>query len=158
LGEDERPFNSAAMIPRPVPAVGRLPLPTLHISHRSAFGRKIKAKATWGAAVAAFSGKIDEDAYNQIVDDMLAVLSSYGLAEEIEVEDALHGYRVPATVIEWRLGAEEQQDRANPFFLDLYHNVAEQLRGEDRFLHRLQAREHTAQVDADVREQREEQF
>src|SRR3954470_20751663 len=69
-------------------------------------------------------GKIDEDAYNQIVDDMLAVLGIYGLAEEIEVEGGRKGYRVPATVIEWRLGQDKAPDRANTFFLDLYHNGA----------------------------------
>jgi superfamily II DNA/RNA helicase len=157
LGEDERPVTAAAMIPRPQPN-GRLPTPTVHISHRSAFGRRIKSKTTWADAAPIFPGKIDEDAYNRIVDDMLAVLASYGLAEPIEVEGDLKGYRVPATVIEWRLGAPEEQEGTNPFFYDLYHNIAEMLRNDNRFLHRLQAREHTAQVDANEREHREDQF
>ena len=158
LAEDERPVTTAAMIARSQPPSGRLPLPTLHISHRSAFGRRVKAKATWGEAAGAFPDKLDEDAYNEIVDDMLGVLGTYGLAERLEVDGGHIGYRVPATVIEWRLGSQEQQDAANRFFLDLYHNVAEMLRGDDRFLHALQAREHTAQVDAEERERREEQF
>lgn len=158
LAEDERPETAAAMIARPQPPTGRLPTRTVHVSHRSAFGRRVKAKATWGAAAAAFPGKLDEDAYNEIVDDMLGVLGTYGLAEPLDVEGGYTGYRVPATVIEWQIGREESQDSANQFFLDLYHNVAEMLRGDDRFLHTLQAREHTAQVDADERERREEQF
>src|SRR4051795_5758533 len=89
---------------------------------------------------------------------MLAVLGVYGLAEEIEVEGGRKGYRVPATVIEWRLAQDEAPDRANTFFLDLYHNVAEMLGQGERLLHALQAREHTAQVDADVRQRREDQF
>ena len=157
LGEDERPVTAAAMIPRPQPN-GRLPTPTVHISHRSAFGRRIKSKTTWGDVALIFPGKIDEDAYNRIVDDMLAVLSTYGLTESIEVEGGLKGYRVPATVIEWRLGSPEEQQGTNPFFYDLYHNIAEMLRDDNGFLHRLQAREHTAQVDANEREHREEQF
>jgi hypothetical protein len=114
----------------------------------SAFGRRIKSKTTWGDAAPIFPGKIDEDAYNRIVDDMLAVLSTYGLTESIEVEGGLKGYRVPATVIEWRLGSPEEQQGTNPFFHDLYHNIAEMLQNDTRLLHRLQAREHTAQVDA----------
>ncbi len=157
LAEDERPEAAAAMIARPKPPV-RLPTITIHVSHRSAFGRKVKAKATWGTAAAAFPGKLDEGAYNEIVDDMLSVLAIYGLAEPLDVEGGYTAYRVPATVIEWRLGDEESQDTANRFFLDLYHNVAEMLRSDDRFLHALQAREHTAQVDQDERQRREEQF
>lgn len=157
LAEDERPETAAAMIARPKPP-GRLPTITIHVSHRSAFGRKVKAKATWGTAAAAFPGKLDEDVYNEVVDDMLGVLVTYGLAEPLDVEGGYTGYRVPSSVIEWQLGEEASQDKANQFFLDLYHNVAEMLRSDDRFLHALQAREHTAQVDADERERREEQF
>ena len=158
MAEDERPETAAAMIARPKPSVGRLPIHTVHVSHRSVFGRRVKAKATWAEAASAFPGKLDEDAYNEIVDDMLGVLTTYGLAEPLEVEGSYTGYRVPATVIEWRLGRKECQESANPFFLDLYHNVAEMLSGGDCFLHALQAREHTAQVDADERERREAQF
>jgi hypothetical protein len=158
LAEDERPVTAATMIARPQPPTGRLLTPTVHVSHRSAFGRRVKSKATWAAAAAAFPGKVDEDTYNEIVDDMLGVLATYGLAEPLEVEGGYTGYRVPATVIEWRLGSKEAQDDANQFFLDLYHNVAEMLRDGDCFLHTLQAREHTAQVDAEERERREERF
>jgi hypothetical protein len=114
LGEDERPVTAAAMIPRPQPN-GRLPTPTIHVSHRSAFGRRIKSKTTWGNAVRIFPAKIDEDAYNDIVDDMLAVLATYGLAEAVEVEGGLPGYRVPATVIEWRLGSPDERKRQSLF-------------------------------------------
>jgi Lhr-like helicase len=54
--------------------------------------------------------------------------------------------------------SQGEQDAANRFFLDLYHNVIEMLRDGHCFLHTLQAREHTAQVDAEERERREERF
>lgn len=158
FAEDERPVVAGVMVPRPKPPIGRLPVPVLHISHRSTYGRRIKAKSTWKTAASGFPHKIDEDGYNSIVDDMLAVLCVYGLAEEVGIERGLTGYRVPASVIEWRLAPGQQQDNSNPFFLSLYHNVAEQLRGDDRCLHLLEAREHTAQVDPDEREVREERF
>lgn len=158
MAEDERPETAAVMIARPKSPIGRLPIHTVHVSHRSVFGRRVKAKATWAEAASSFPGKLDEDAYNEIVDDMLSVLTTYGLAEPLDVEGGYTGYRVPATVIEWRLGPKERQEAANPFFLDLYHNVAEMLSGGDCYLHTLQAREHTAQVDGDERERREAQF
>lgn len=158
MAEDERPVVAAAMVARPQPPTGRLPTPVVHVSHRSAFGRKVKAKVTWGTAADAFPGKIDEDGYNRIVDDMLAVMATYGLTEPLAVEGGHTGWRVPASVIEWGLGDGTGGDSDNRFFLDLYHNVAEMLRGDDRFLHALQAREHTAQVDAEERERREERF
>ncbi len=158
MAEDERPVVASAMVARPQPPTGRLPIPIVHISHRSAYGRKVKAKATWGTAAEVVPGKIDEDGYNRLVDDMLAVLAVYGLAEPLDVEGGYKGWRVPASVIEWRLGDGSGGDSDNGFFLDLYHNVSEMLRGDDRFLHALQAREHTAQVDPDERERREERF
>lgn len=158
MAEDERPITAAVMIARPQPSTGRLPIPTIHISHRSGFGRRIKTKATWESAASAFPEKIDENTYNEIVDDMLDVLCIYGIAEAFDVEGGQEGYRVPASVIEWRVGDGTGGDSDNTFFLDLYDNVSEMLRGDDRFLHTLQAREHTAQVDAEERERREEMF
>lgn len=158
MAEDESPVTGAVMIARPKRPTDRIPVPSVHVSHRSAFGRKVKAKGTWGTAADAFPQKIDEDRYNEIVDDMLGVLATYGLAEPIDVEGGHKGWRVPASVIEWRVGDGIGGDNANTFFLDLYANVAEMLRGDDRFLHTLQAREHTAQVDSDERERREERF
>ncbi len=47
---------------------------------------------------------------------------------------------------------------ANEFFRTLYENVAALLDSGDRLLHQLEAREHTAQVDTDIREERERRF
>ena len=107
-----------------------------NVSHRSVFGRRVKAKATWGEAASAFPGKIDEDAYNEIVDDILASSEPTAWLSRLDVEAGYTGYRVPATVMEWRLGPKAP-GAANPFFLDLYHNVAEMLSGGDCFLHTL---------------------
>ena len=50
------------------------------------------------------------------------------------------------------------RDKQNVFFRNLYENVAVLLDSDDRLLHQLEAREHTAQVDADAREERELRF
>ena len=68
------------------------------------------------------------------------------------------GYRIDASIIEWREGEPEKSERTNPFFRALYENVSTMLGAGERFLHQLEAREHTAQVDSDMREQREQEF
>ncbi|MBX7133455.1 MAG: DEAD/DEAH box helicase [Fimbriimonadaceae bacterium] len=155
--EDERPLSSAIMVPRPESAAQKDAL-VVNVSHRSVFGRRVRAKATWKDAISRFPAKIDEDAYNAIADDMLAVLQVYGLVEPVEIKRDLTGFQVPSSTLEWREGSTEKQADANPFFRDLYDNVAEMLRQNDRLLHVLHAREHTAQVDADEREKREAAF
>jgi superfamily II DNA/RNA helicase len=164
FAEDERPIAAAAMVPRPKPATRRLDVPTVFVSHRSRFGRKVRSKNQWEAAGAHYPPKFDEDIYNEIVDDMLRVLTIYGLVDSLDIDGLFKGYRIPAPVIEWTLtpvGARTSGSATkseNPFFLTLYENVAKLLSEKDRFLHQLEAREHTAQVDSDIREQREAQF
>ncbi len=46
----------------------------------------------------------------------------------------------------------------NPFFKDLYENVSSLLAGGENYLHQLEAREHTAQVESEQREDREDRF
>ena len=48
LSEEERLFSHAYMIPRPSSRGRSRDLRTLHISHRSVFGRHLKSEATWG--------------------------------------------------------------------------------------------------------------
>jgi hypothetical protein len=86
------------------------------------------------------------------------VLSIYGLVEPIEIGGGLKGYRIDASIIEWREGDLDEAARANRYFRSLYENVSAMLAGGGRFLHQLEAREHTAQVDSEVREDREREF
>ena len=81
FAEDERPIAAAAMVPRPKPATRRLDVPTVFVSHRSRFGRKVRSKNQWEAAGTHYPPKFDEDIYNEIVDDMLRVLMIYGLVD-----------------------------------------------------------------------------
>lgn len=54
-------------------------------------------------------------------------------------------------------GAADQQN-ANPFFAQLYADVAERLGEDSRLPMAFEAREHTAQVDQEVRQLREDRF
>ncbi len=156
LSEDERLSSGAFMVPRPSSRAGQPAYPLAHISHRSAFGRWLKSPAVWGSDNPHYPAKFDEEVYNRIMDDILRVLTIYGYVESTEL-DGRRGYRLDSSVLEWRLSADPGKT-ANPFFRALYANVAGLLAGDDRFLHQLEAREHTAQVDAEVRAQRELRF
>ena len=160
LSEDERLFTHAFMVPRPSRGGRRDDFRTLHVSHRSAFGRKIKSQAFWGPGNSCYPSRFDEGVYNDLIDDVLGVLTTYGYVEPMDLDAERTGYRIDSSVLQWRLAgdAPEDQTPTNAFFRSLYDNVARLLDSDDRLLHQLEAREHTAQVDTEVREERERRF
>ncbi len=157
LSEDERLFSHAFMVPRPSSRSRRQDYLLSHMSHRSAFGRWFKSPAVWGQDNPHYPVKFDEDVYNSVIDDILRVLTIYGYVESTELDDRRVGYRIDSSVLEWRLSADKGET-ANLFFRALYENIARLLEDEDCFLHQLEAREHTAQVDSDIRAEREARF
>jgi len=160
LSEDERLFSHAHMVPRARLRADRSEERTVHISWRSVFGRRLRAQATW-AGNPHFPRKFDEDAYNAVIDDILRVLTTYGYVEPTELDRGRLGYRIDSSVLAWRLADGFDEERAgstNIFYRTLYDNVARLLQDSDRFLHQLEAREHTAQVDPDIRVEREARF
>ena len=103
----------------------------------------------------------------EIITDLFKVLSETGLLVEAvpgDGDDAA-GYRLRAAVIHWHKGSglsgaedrvrrtldNEEGPRVNPFFRDLYRDVATTLAG-------LRAKEHTAQVPPADRQEREHDF
>jgi very-short-patch-repair endonuclease len=161
LSEEERPISSRYMVPRARPKHLRFDVQTVHVSYRSRLGRRLRAQSTWGRENPYFPERFDEESFNTIIDSLLEVLVSGGYVEKVELEHGYLGYRIDSTLIEWT--APENNDKgalgsANHFFRTLYENVAHMLLSHDRFLHRLEAREHTAQVDNDVRVERETRF
>ena len=160
LSEDERLFSHAFMVPRPNRGGRRIDFRVLHVSHRSVFGRKVKSQAFWGQGNPCYPSKFDEETYNSIIDDVLGVLTNYGYVESTKLDSERIGFRIDSSALEWRVNDEspEDQNPANTFFRALYKSVAALLDSEDRLLHQLEAREHTAQVDSEVRQERELRF
>ena len=94
-------------------------------------------------------------------------LKTWGFVEEVRDPikgSQVNGYQIPSSTFIWRTGDEtapidelrvtqqsEQQNSGNEYFIELYKNFAANGGG-------LEAREHTAQVLADVREEREKRF
>ena len=160
LSENEQIFTRAVMVPRPGGRRRRDEYHTAHISYRSAFGRTLKSQAARERNKAFGPSGFDENAYNEVVDGMLAALKTHGYVAEADAGDGRVGYLVDSSMLEWRLAEDSPENResANAFFRNLYENVANLLYSDDRMLHQLEAREHTAQVDTDVREEREWKF
>ncbi|KPI05060.1 serine/threonine protein kinase [Actinobacteria bacterium OK006] len=120
---------------------------------------------------------LDNGDLQLVIEELLKVLTKAGLVKEVSEAPqrsgrfrrasgrAMTGYRVAAQSLIWRAGKGERGThdpltrtyqsgdgpRVNTFFRDLYRDAAAALAG-------LIAREHTAQVDPAVREQREEAF
>ncbi len=160
LSEDERLFSHAFMVPRPNRGGRRPDFRILHVSHRSVFGRKVKSEAFWGPGNPCYPPKFDEETYNSVIDDVLGVLTNYGYMQPTKLDAERTGFRIDSSALEWRANDESPDDQnpANAFFRTLYENVAGLLDSEDRLLHQLEAREHTAQVDTKVRQERELRF
>lgn len=166
LSQNDRPPVSTAYPQGSKPNLGR---DNLFLSGRAKFGKYLDR---------VHFGKLSVDDRQQIIVDLLTVLTEAGLVEKVEAtpehsggryrrrESApIPGYRVSARALVWRAGTGEtgthdpltrtyasgDGPRVNTFFRGLYRDAAGALGG-------MAAKEHTAQVAPDEREKREESF
>lgn len=162
-------WSIAAYEPRPRPAVvsteiGKPGAPRViaRLTGRTALGRYIRE----ASGLALPGAQMDSADAQKVIEDLLCVLHRAGLLTTVDAE-GLSGpnYRLKASAVIWkpgdgRVGAPDplrkgfdpdQGTRINPFFLDLYRKTAPELVG-------MYAREHTAQVAASDREERETAF
>ena len=132
--------------------------------------------------------KWNDDLYQDLTGHLLAMLKVHGLVKPQDVRvgrrksEVLPGWRLNSSALRWTLVTpdaapqdsyaeclREQQESSgrrgpvNSYFRNLYEDLASLIanpeQGEGRpFVQTLKAREHTAQVDAGVREQREKHF
>lgn len=151
-----------------IPQVGTLfptksapgaPRGNVFMSGLGIFGRYLRSAKGIGPHLTA-------DDSQQAIRDMLRVLDACGLMTQVDAHsDGTPGYRIKASALLWLPGDGSQgvQDplrktldsettaRVNPFFRNLYGDVARSLAG-------LHAKEHTAQVPQDKRIEREDEF
>lgn len=158
MGEDDRMVEAGVAIPRPARAGGRRSV--LAVSGRGAFGKYLRRDV---AGLPDNATLTSEDS-GRVITDLFRVLTRAGLLVQSEVEDGA-GYRINAGALRWIAGngtsgagdplrksfAGEETARVNPFFRELYRDLARGFAG-------LLAREHTAQVSQEDRLERERQF
>jgi hypothetical protein len=157
IADTEKPEAAGTAFARPGrPGAARS---DLHLSGRSALGRYLRRPQVFGPSLKA-------DDAQAVIADLLERLCRVGTLAEVATDrGGSTGYRLRASSIRWTLGDgvhgaddplrrqfdTETPARVNPFFRDLY-------RGSGLGLAGLYAREHTAQVPPEVRQQREELF
>jgi hypothetical protein len=133
------------------------------VSPRGGFGQYLRRRDVLGG-----DHKISLDDTQVLIEEIVAALTKLGVLREVEVGrrgGKAVGYQISAASMIWKVGdaqraahdpirvpqAPEAGLRPNEFFRNFY-------RGDARDLAFFQAHEHTAQVRADIREKREEQF
>jgi len=121
----------------------------LLLSERSAFCNYLRQLTTWPDR----STRLSPRDAAAVADSLVHVLVDAGLLTEVAFDRGAVAYQLNAEAFVWRATdpAERHDALRNPFFERLYTAGAARLRD-------VQAREHTAQVDAEDRIQREEAF
>jgi ATP-dependent helicase YprA (DUF1998 family) len=134
----------------------------VHFTGRSALGRYLRRRREFPNA----SGPLSTDDAQAIIVSLLRTLERYGqLTVVADDRDGAAGYRLKSSALIWRAGDgrsgapdplrktvdPEVGTRVNEFFRDLYAATAAEFAG-------LTAREHTAQVRAEIRQEREQEF
>ena len=156
MSESDRIVEVTRVIPRSAKAGGRRAV--LGISGKASFGKYLTRD------IAGLPGKVKADDAEKVIGDMFRVFLNSGLLTEFDGPDGAE-YQLNAGAIRWRVGdgtkgapeplrkafAGEEEARVNPFFRDLYRDLARGYAG-------LLAREHTAQVPQAERIKREDTF
>lgn len=134
---------------------------------RSRLARLLKRQAFWDET--AFAGEIIKIPAQQLEDALTGFFEAagpkgYGYLQRQNLgnnKTPLDGWRLKATTMIWRLIAdtpEDDLDKTNRFFRQLYLMVAETLKSPGHTLFEFEAHEHTAQVDAHDRQVLEQRF
>src|SRR3954469_23981304 len=133
-----------------------------YISPLSGFGQFLARRGTFPL----LRDRLKIDERQRIIVGILEALRRYGLVEHVATgDDGVAGYQIPAAQLCWLAGdgkvtvhdqirvprAPADGRRTNEFFVDLYRDEARSAQG-------IEAREHTAQVRPEEREEREQRF
>ena len=124
----------------------------LRASARSAVGRQFR--------LLRFGGKPPQpNEIEALILGLLEACRTYGLVSSAPSPIDGEGWRVNANVVVFKTGPGQGEiERQNDFFASLYGNIAGMLEAGGEALFGFEGREHTAQVDAFVREAREARF
>jgi ATP-dependent helicase YprA (DUF1998 family)/very-short-patch-repair endonuclease len=162
IDEFERLAYAATLYPRSrVPDDPRV---DVYLSPRGGFGQYLARHGTFET----HHDHLRLADRTRIIAGLLNALRVYGLIEQVHdptKDQPVPGFRVQAAQMVWHAGDGKHGShdpirvpqppshgkRTNDFFLDLYRDVARDGQG-------IEAREHTAQVMAEVREEREHEF
>ena len=163
IDEDENMEHAGVLLPR---SRGRREgRGNVFLSSRGGFGQYLRRPNTFPD----FAQRLSLQDSQVIILQLLEALRQGGLVEVVVDADkddgGVPGYQLLASAMRWvrgdgtrafhdpirRPNEPEEGSRTNPFFVDFYRTAANELQG-------FEAREHTAQVDYEMREERERKF
>ncbi|CAG0975664.1 hypothetical protein ANRL4_01549 [Anaerolineae bacterium] len=160
IDENETMDYAAILFPRPRGEYRS----NVYLSARGGFGQYLRRASTFSE----FKDGLRLADVDTIIADLLEALRVGGLVEVVAPPrdpDDVPGYQLPASALVWQAGDGTRPfhdpirvphesttgGRTNPFFVDFYRHIGSGLRG-------LEAREHTAQVPNESRQDREKRF
>jgi hypothetical protein len=143
------------------------PAENTYLSARGGFGQYLRRNTTFEDLPLHLGIRVDVQATEAIIADLLRVLAEAGLVTKVveEQKDDVAGYQLMASALRWMVGdgakafhdpirmpnEPEGGGKTNQYFVDFYRGMTDDLQG-------LEAREHTAQVQYELREEREQKF
>jgi ATP-dependent helicase YprA (DUF1998 family)/very-short-patch-repair endonuclease len=130
----------------------------LYVSGLGAYGRWLRRPNRF----AGFQHALKTADAQALIESLMEVMAAAGILVKIPIPKRPTGYQLRADLITWHPGTGEHrapdpirtnqtEGRVNPYFRALYAETAKALVG-------LEAREHTAQVEASKRQKREAEF
>jgi len=157
--EEERLEQSSYAFPKPRSAGGDDRF-FVYLSARGGFGQFLRRTSTFPD----FNAKLAMADAEQILRDLFEALRKAGIVSKEMEDKGDPGYQLLSQAMIWKPGngiprvdpiriprPSKEPPRSNPFFAELYRRSPVELQ-------QIEAREHTAQVPSDRREQREKEF
>ena len=125
----------------------------LRAGRQSKLGKALRQASLWD------NQQVPAKEYDELIETLLKAAEAHQFVRRVNVGYEAPAWRMAPTAIRL-LPAEERRDkkRQNLFFRELYEQVADMLDHEGELPYSFEAREHTAQVDQDVRAWREDRF
>ena len=127
---------------------------------RSGILRRIKLDDFWKqSACATLLKSWKDNEWADMFNALLNAAKNWGYVQRIAVDQQTTGWRLNASALQWQLVDAAPTPRANPYFRDLYQSITALLAksGQHHFFD-FEAQEHTAQVDAQRRQELEQRF
>lgn len=122
----------------------------------STIGKILRSAQIWGESK---HQELKGPAYDELLEFVIDSLKVAGLVTDRATPfPEVRGYRVKSDCMTFFLREAEGDPNANPYFRSLYLSLAEALAKPQHPLFGFEGREHTAQVDKDVRKLREGRF
>jgi ribosomal protein L37E len=121
---------------------------------QSPLGKVLRAAKLWGV-----DRPLGKDAYRELLEWMLKAAKPGFLRRDEATPFGRAGWMLRSNAVQLTTGdGKLDRGRPNAFFTDLYRTLAGTLQSGATAVFRFEGREHTAQVDASIREIREARF